>query len=714
MASKAFKRFACAGSILSGLSLPAYAQGVSSDQAADITYAQDIVVTAQRREERLVDVPISITAVTSEKLEATGITSMTDLDRVVPGLVFYTTASHASPTIRGVGSTLTGPGADNPVAIYVDGVYQSAASSLLFDLNNIQQIEVLKGPQGTLFGRNATGGAIRVMTLQPNNDPALRATLSYGRFNDFTAKFYGNVPLVEDKLAFNVAALYRKADNYIHNLFYNKRVRGPENITINPKLRWTPSDATSFTLSGIYSNQKDDKFESFGPYGRRSAAYEANPSFIMPGRNEINQNVRPVWHVKTKGLTFRAEQKAGFGTFSAISGYTDYKGFPLTFDVDFSPANNGSITSTDKDKAFSQELNFTSQSWRNISLVTGLFYYHDKATRIQPFSSGTGAILAGYQSKILTDAYAAFAELTYDATERLHFIVGQRYSYEKKKFNYRNIVTNATGFADANWDGWTPRAVIRFEPSDHDNIYLSWSKGFKSGTFNPSVNPSPATVANAPVSPEKLTAYEIGYKTSRRGFRFNVSAFYNDYTDIQVNIQLAPGIVNYQNAGSAEIYGAEFELGVNLTSEFEVTAGGAWTHGEYKKFLNAPISNGTNSPVTFGDVSGNVTTRTPKFTGNIGATYTHETSSGIFGATVNGAYNSGYYPAPDNRLKSPSYFVVNGEISWTTPDKRFKFAVWGKNITNDTKLLYLAAAQNDVAIYDAPRTYGISLSVNLN
>lgn len=705
----------CAGTALAGLALPAAAQTAGTAAVANDESADEVIVTAQRRSERLVDVPISITAVTGDAMEASGITTMDSLDRLVPGLTFYVTASHASPTIRGVGSTLTGPGADNPVAVYVDGVYQSAASSLLFDFDNVQQVEVLRGPQGTLFGRNATGGAIRVTTYDPSDDAAFRGTVSYDNLNTTSVRGYANIPLVENILAFNIAGLYREGESYITNLYTGDEVGGPQVLGFNPKLRWTPNNDLEFVLSATYMDHSNNRFEAFSPYLRPTSQYVSNPSFQLPGQYETNTNILPHWDTHTEGASFRASWDTDWGTFSSVTGWTDYHG-NLRYDLDFSPANTGYVNIRDDASTYSQELNFASGDWGRFHLVGGLFFYDDTAKRDQPVHNGADAIFAGYEADIFTNAQAAYAELTYDITDQLHITVGERYSEEEKEFHYHNIATNARGEATANWSDWTPRAVLRYEVTPNSSLYASYSQGFKSGVFNPSANPAPPTLTNAPVEPEEVTAYEVGYHFGHGGTTFSAAAFFNEYSNIQVNIQLSPLLgLAYQNAGSAEIYGLELEGGFDLTDELRLTGSAAFTHGEYTEFANAPISDGTLNPVTYGDVSGNDTTRTPEVTANLGLTYTHEfASGGTLGANVSASYNSGYYPAPDNRLATPSYTTINGEISWTTPDDRYRIALFGRNITDENKLLYLAAAALDFKIDDEPQVYGISLSANFN
>ncbi len=705
----------CAGTVLAGVALPAAAQTAPAAPAAASDDSDEVIVTAQRRSERLVDVPISVTAVTGQTLSDTGVIRMSDLDRAAPGLVFYVTASHASPTIRGVGSTLTGPGADNPVAVYIDGMYQSAASALLFEFDNVDQIEVLRGPQGTLFGRNATGGAIRVTTQAPDQDPELRATVSYGSYNDLTARVFGNLPL-GDNVAANIAVMYREADSYLETLYPGNEIHGPSIFAVNPQIRIEPTDRLTITLSGLYADHRDDRYESFAPYLRPSPAYVSNPSFTQPGPYEVNSDIPGRWDTHNEGATLNVAYDTGGGQITAIAGWTSYEGF-LNYDADFAPSTFGYIQGHDRADTTSQEINYATDNDGPFNFVTGLYFYQDIARRSQPFYFGPAGQTnpgAGYEARIDTNAWAAYAEGTYDILDALHLTLGLRYSNEEKSFDFENLVSHVRGNRSDSWSEFTPRAVLRYELTDRSNIYASYSQGFKSGTYNPSVNPTPETISNQPVDPEHVNSYEVGYKISEPGWRFSGAAYFSEYKDIQVNIQLAPSILAYQNAGAAEIYGVELEGGVHLTDNFEVSGGLAYTHGEYTEFANAPISNGTNSPVVFGDVSGNTTTRTPEWTANLNLNYTQPFSTGTFGATAGISYNSGYFPAPDNRLEQPSYTILNGELSWSTPDDRYKFALWGRNLTDETKLLYLAAAQFDLAIYDEPRTYGVSVTANFH
>jgi iron complex outermembrane receptor protein len=671
----------------------------------------EIIVTAQRRSERLTDVPISITTIDPQRMVSAGATSATDLDRITPGLVYATQASHAQPNIRGVGSQLTGPGADNNVAVYVDGVYQAAQSSLIMEFNNVERIEVLKGPQGTLFGRNATGGAITIRTLVPSFDPEARLALSYGRFDDWRVNAYVNLPIVDDVLAVNVAGLFRDEGGYIRNLAYDETVPGVKARAVNGKILIQPTSNFRIILNGLYSNRRDDKNEGLAPYLAPTPAYLSNPQFELPGPREINQNERPRWRTELYSLSARTELDLDVGTVSTITGYNNYKG-DLGFDNDQSPLVGSFSALFDYSRMFSQELNFASRDFGAVNFVAGLFYYHDKSGRDQPISATQGGVpFLRTVSSVETDAWAAYAEANIDITDRLHAIAGLRYSEEKKHaLGRRTIGTGPIIDARDNWSSLTPRFALRYDLTPYSNIYASYSRGFKSGVFNP------AGLQTTSVDPENINAYEIGYKSGRRGFRFNAAAFYYDYTDLQVQSQLNAESLVFQNAASATIYGADIDFSFNLTEEFTIAGGVAYTHGRYDEFPGAlttvrdPVTQLVS--VTYVDQSGATTVRTPEWNGNISATYRRQMGPGTFGATSTLSYMDSYFVSADNRVPVPSSWQLSGELSWTTADERYRFALWGKNLLDDDRLLWLTVGSLDLAIYDSPRTYGVSVSVN--
>lgn len=666
----------------------------------------EIVVTAQRRAERLSDVPIAVTAIGAERMSSAGIVASTDLAAVTPGLSFPTQGAFAQPVVRGVGSSLTGPGADPNVAIYIDGVYQPNQSANIFNFNSVEQVEVLKGPQGTLFGRNATGGAILIRTLNPSYDPEGRFSIGYGRFNDIKLNFYGSAPIVDDVLAANIAIAYRNEDSFTRNIA-GPEVGGLNEYAARAKLLFEPLSNLSFVLTGNYSRIDNPRHLAFAPYQGNNTQNLRNPSLPRPDRAfEVALNEPTDFVTRNTGVSLKGELALDFGTISSITGYGDIRN-TLGLDGDNSVAATSYIAYTDTQETFSQEVVFASDTFGIFSLVAGVFYYDDSATRdlrnsVRATTPVTRRTVAGVDTK----AYAVFSEVNVDVTDRLHLTGGLRYSHEKKTaFGTRTISLPGTLDKSATFSGVTPRAVVRYELTDRSNIYASYSQGFKSGAFNA------ISLETVPVKEETVTAYEVGYKAGGRGLTFNASAFYYDYSNIQVQSSVTTGILLLTNAAAAEIYGADMDFSFPVTDHLRIDGGAAYTHGRYTRFPGAPIV--TPSPTgniqSFGDASGAPTVRTPEFTANSTITYDQDLSFGKLSASATGSYNSGFNWAPDERIKQSKYFLLNGEVSIASPDDMFRLTLWGRNLTNKIIASYQNQnASGDQVVYERPRSYGVT------
>jgi iron complex outermembrane receptor protein len=636
-----------------------------------------------------------------------GIVASTDLAAVTPGLSFPTQGAFAQPVVRGVGSTLTGPGADPNVAIYIDGVYQPNQSANIFNFNSVEQVEVLKGPQGTLFGRNATGGAILIRTLNPSYTPEGRASLSYGRFNDLKLNFYGSAPIISDMAAANIAVAYRAEDSFTRNIA-GPAIGGLKEFAARGKLLIEPTDNLNFVLTGNYSHIDNPRQLAFAPYRGNNTQNLRNPALPRPGRAfEVALNEPTDFITRNTGVSLKGELSLGLGTVSSITAYGDIKN-SLGLDGDNSAAATSYIAYTDTQKTFSQELVFASEKFGMFSFVAGAFYYDDSATRdlrnsLRETTPLTRQTVAGVDTK----AYAIFSEVTLDLAERLHLTGGVRYSHEKKTaFGVRTISLLGTLDESASFSGVTPRAVVRYELNDSSNVYASYSQGFKSGAFN-AIN-----LERVPVKEETVTAYEVGYKTGRRGLTFNASAFYYDYSNIQVQSSITTGVLLLTNAASAEIYGADMDFSIPISQGLSIDGGAAYTHGRYTRFPGAPIvtPTATGNVQSFGDSSGAPTVRTPEFTANTTITFERDVSFGRFSASATGSYNSGFNWAPDERVKQSAYFLLNSEVSIATPDDRFRLTLWGRNLTDKV----IASYQNqntsgDQVVYERPRSYGVTL-----
>ncbi|MBV9511012.1 MAG: TonB-dependent receptor, partial [Caulobacteraceae bacterium] len=442
------------------------------------------MVTAQRREERLKDVPIAITAVSGQQLSKAGITSVTDLGLVTPGLNFAVQGAFAEPTIRGIGTSVTGAGADANVSLYLDGVYQPSQTANLFDLNNVQSVEVLKGPQGTLFGRNATGGAITITTLDPSFHPSADVSAGYGSFNEVRLNGYATGPISQD-IAGDLAVQYKRDDGYIYNVNTGHEDANADTISLRSKLLFKPTDKLSFVLGGNYSNIQDSSPFSVKPVHNdnpfaETVNFPSNPY-------DIDLTDDPTIRTVSDGINLHAKYASDIGTFTSITSYERIVAY-LNADIDNSPIFTSGAHIPSQEETVTQELNYASPQMGPFSWVGGVYFYWDNTGEHVTITSGAVPaphIAADIIGRVRTDAEAAFAEGNYDFTDRLRLIAGVRYSTEEKRAGVDLSGVPGTNWSDRHrWFSVTPRGSLRYSLDPYSNVYLTISQGFKSGNYN--------------------------------------------------------------------------------------------------------------------------------------------------------------------------------------------------------------------------------------
>jgi iron complex outermembrane receptor protein len=695
---------------------PANGQSQPSTPAAaqDDGGVKDIVVTAQRRSENLQNVPVAVTALTPETLAVAGVTSTDDLKALTPGLNFNTNlGGFGQPRIRGVGTTATGPGIENPTATYIDNVYIGTSAGALFALNDVDQVAVLKGPQGTLFGRNATGGLIQVTTRAPSIEPHAEVQFGYGNYKTVNASGYVTGGIT-DTLAASITGLYEnQADGFGKNLFNGQDIQTHREAAGRVKLQWKPDALTKVTLSGDYSQitAADPAIRTYG------LTMFGTPT---PGGNrDIDLNVQPYLNSRQWGTSLTAERELGGVQLVSISAYRDSK-FHVIFDADQLPINGLALDETQIDKQFSQELQLQSTGSGPFKWVAGAFYFHSIG-RYDPIRT-SGAFLASpffplqavdlYVDQRL-DSYAGYAQGTYAIDDATNITAGLRFTSDHRKIVESQTLTVA-GFpvpqapvSEAKtFNKLTWRLAIDHRFSPDVMAYASYNRGFKSGSF------APDTFPIAVLEPETLDAFEVGLKTELfdRKVRFNVAAFYYDQKNLQVN-QIVQGVLLVYNASGSTSYGIDADLQARVTSNFTINAGASYLHARYKTFLNAfelfPLPTGGNSFDQNGNATGNRLQNTPDSTINAGATYDIPTSSGKFTLAANFYHNSGYFADPQNRLRQAPYELVDASVSWVSPDGHMLIRVWSKNLTNSfyyQQTNPLNVGDNYVAA--APRTFG--------
>ncbi len=683
-------------------------------QGAETAEGGDIIVTAQRRSERLVDVPASVVAISGEALAQAGTNGIADLTRQAPGVIINTTGAYTQPTIRGIGASVQGGGAESNVAIYVDGVYVPSQTGAMFDLANLESVQILKGPQGTLFGRNATGGALLLTTLTPSFTPGGKLFASFGRYNEYKLNGYATMPL-SDTLAADLSVYYRHTDGFIRDLRTGGKRNEQSSFDVRSKLLFQPSDGVKLVLAASHNETKDPSGLTYTTKnGNTSGRNFADYGPVAVKRGTSSQEVKTAIEARVNTVSLNGAFDVGFATLNTISGYIDEKDY-INTDLDSSYAPASFAEYDQFNKSFSQEVNLTSQPGSDFSWVAGVYYYWNAAGSRNWKLNGNPF----YKARITSDSISGFADGTYDFGP-ISLIAGLRYSHEKRGFKRGAVAGAYTVDTTATFSSWTPRAGIRVDVGPRSNVYATFSQGFKSGTYNLS---SPSTT---PVKPEKITAYEAGFKTASPAFDLNLAGYLYNYKDIQVTAyDYTSGVSRLFNAAKARVYGIEADATLRPADGFDLRAGVAWTHARFRSFPGAPAfyprttyTNGTpcpdlncgNAQVNY-DASGNRMLRAPDLTVSLAANYRLQLANGgEIGFGLRPYWSSKVNYSFQERISQPSYFTLDADVSWS-PDDKLRLSVWGRNLT-DAKY---ATSRSESSARDAiawaqPVTYGVSAS----
>lgn len=704
----------------------AFAQSTNPTAQDEVAAVDEVVVTAQKRSERLLDVPMSVTATSGEELSNAGISSTGSLQQISPGLLTVNNGLAFTPAIRGISSVGTSAGDEANVSMYLDDVYIGAPLAGLFDLKDIQRIEVLKGPQGTLFGRNATGGALRIVTLPPSFTPRAELSADYGfDYEQLKLGAYLTGPLTSN-IAASLNLFHLSNDGYtvgVAPALAGRRFSRAENSAIRGKLLFQPSDALSFTLAADYSERSDNSIFSAVPRNRRNVA-ENVPDIQLGSPGFYPGSVEPIIDVTAKGVSLDGTwYPSDYLTIRSITAYRSAEGLFQT-DTDRASAGTSSLRLIQDQDTFSQEFNISGPADDRLSWIGGLFYYASDAGnpyfRAFAGNAPTGTIVGDFTDTVKTTSYAAFGELNFDFTDRLHGILGARYTTEKKEFEFRDIVRAAglrTGGAEATYDSPTFRAVLQYDVAEDANVYVSVSNGFKSGVFNSYALPA------IPVAPEKITAGEIGAKGRFSGITLTAAAFWYDYTDIQVTAytQLPTGayVSTLNNAAAATVKGFEISARGSLTDKVSFDVGlSALPTANYDEYTTAsvfvfnPATGGATSVVPF-DASGSRMLRAPKYQGTARLTYEDRVLSGQLLATVNLSYNDGFNWQVGNLSPEEAYTVINAKVSWTDPAGRLTYSAFVENLTDELYSLNTTSGAPGIAdAFAPPRLFGVGIAAH--
>ncbi|WP_160486844.1 TonB-dependent receptor [Aurantiacibacter rhizosphaerae] len=672
---------------------------------------EDIIVTAQRTDQRLQEVPISVIAVTSENLDARGISTSESLTNAVPGLQVNRYGSTVTPYLRGVGALAGSPNQENSVATYIDGIYIASPSGGLTAFNNIDRIEVLKGPQGTLFGRNATGGVIQIITRTPEHTLSGDFEVGYGNYDTVNAGVYVTGGL-SNTIAADLAVQYRnQGDGFGQDLINGEDTYKGKEFGARSKILWEPSATTSITLAGDYNDLVDHSANYVFAEG---GVVPLNPGQVYAGRYATSTNLPSRVEVETYGASLTISQDLGFAELVSLSARRIMKGL-FRFDRDSTPLPILSFDTPLSNKTWSQEVQLISTGNGPLSWTVGAFYYDMEGgyvpARLIGLAVGptpdSSTFIRGVQNN---ESVSVYAQATYEILPELQATGGIRYTSEKIRIDYDVSADGVFLFSTGDKTSFekpTWRLALDYEFVSDVHAYVSYNRGIKSGGFEVLSPFSP------PYKPEILDAYEFGIKSEllNRRLRLNLAAFYYDYQDIQVSSNPGTTILT-TNAAEATIKGFEGDFEAAVTDDFRLSGGFAVLRGEFGDFPTPSVFDEFGVPVVLPNADGNTTGRTPRFTANLLATYTRQTSIGEFGLTGSFAHNSGYFFDPDNRIKAPGYDLFGASVSWTDPSDRYTIRVWGENLTDEEYLSQFSQGGGigDTYTYAPPRTYGVTLS----
>ena len=713
---------ACSAGAVGGQ--PAAAQGTAQGRNAPI------IVTAQRRPELAEDVPISLSVRSGEALERLQVSELGDLNKVVPGLVIPRAGAFTQPYLRGVGKR-SNVGVENGVATYVDGVYMASSIGLLLDLHGIERVEVLAGPQGTLFGRNTTGGVIQVITRDPSPEEAGTVEAHAGSYGYLRGDGY--LTGGSESLAGNLAVSLSRNGGYGINLFTGKHDQGEVDHNVVARTKWLlrPTSQVKVTLAADWQDTEHDfamrPLEGYPPIGQ--------PRVI--GFRDGDQDASNRYHFRYGGVSLKAEAALGALTLLSLSAARRMRAnWNNDLDQGPQPLISGHPTATQKQ--FSQEFQLQSNPAGRIAWLAGLYYFYLEE-QVEPllfrYGGSYSAQLGGRVRRTLfstgkVSSYAAYGQATASLGDHTRLTGGLRYTLEhrsveafgEQEFDAVPFVRPIPGLPlpaeapleDSNtFREMTWRASLDRDLSDTLLSYFSVSRGFQSGGWNLQ------TPQFAPFAPETLDALEGGLKFAAASGRLKVdaSAFYYDYSDIQVSAFTPVGSMT-TNATSAEIYGLQLQLEARPYSRTSVNAGAQLLEAQYGAFRNAtcfdpnPAAAVRYAPIQC-DASGNRLPFAPAFKANLAIS--HEVSLGRSGAlTLSGnvAYSSLFYTEADNLLRQPGYATLDLSAEWRPSGDDLALRLWVRNAT-DAEYDDSVSSFPTVAILHrptAPRRFGISLA----
>jgi iron complex outermembrane receptor protein len=686
---------------------------------------EQVVVTAERRATDLQKTAIAISAFNAKILADRKIDSIRDLSGQIPNFsISRVTISHTTQTyaLRGVGES--DPIQEPVLAVYVDDVYIPRQIGSMVEFNDLERIEVLRGPQGTLYGRNSSAGALRIITRDPGDAFRAKAEVGLGNYGATDVRALIEGPLVAGKLSGSLSYIHHERDGVTFDPTLNHDVNRIDLDAYRAKLRWTPTDKLDVLLTVNALKDRSDS-RSYVPVTQPNGEHRTDRSYseVEPKQDldQISGALRVQYtlndHLKLKSVT-------SYGGFNLNPVYYDNDGTAALIQKNLIHYN---------DQYATQELQLNGD-YGKLTFTSGLFYLHERffvqrdgysrknALATDPVVTPTNYGFARAHNITNTDAYAVFGEATYALTDRLSVTGGLRWTNEEKEFTFDNKVLNLAGQvtgqsiagqADKIFSAITPKASAQFQWTPDVLQYVTYSRGFKSGGFDNRA--TRLDLATRPFAPEKVDTYETGLKTQLfdNRARVNLAVFYNDYKDLQVSYTdpAYPGNSVRGNAGKAHTYGVELETDIRATERLSLQASTGYLFAVYDKYKNA---GGLGV-----DADGHRLLNSPRWSLSGGVTYDVPVNiPGSIRAGLNAQYQTKTYYSALQRPQdeAPAQTFLNGTVTWQSPDPRWSVQLSGRNLLDSDKPVsstYTPSTGVYYKNYPDPRTWLVTLKYAL-
>lgn len=746
---------------------PAYAQdGVDEDNSTTQEEARPastsdntIIVTARRRQENLLDVPVAVSTVSGDRIDASGSFNVDRLQQVQPSLQFYSSnPRNTAVNIRGLGAPfgLTNDGIEQGVGIYIDDVYYARVAASTFDFLDVEQIEVLRGPQGTLYGKNTTAGALNITTRKPTFEPEGSAQVSFGNLGYVQGKAAISGPL-SDKLAARIVASATSRNGTLTNVTTGSKVNELDNFGTRAQLLWEPTDKLSVTFAGDYNRQNPEccgqvfvrVAPTQRPENRQFEALANHFGYEPASRNPFDRKVDHDTDLRAKqsfgGLSTKIALDIGEGSLSSVTAWRFWDWNPSN-DRDYTELPITTISANpSRQRQWTQEFRYNSGTGNVVDYTAGLFLFSQtiKSTGLQeqgsaasywllgPTNGADPALLDGLRQTTDIDysnqSAALFGRLTWNVGSTFRIEPGVRINYDRKKADYEAVASGGletndpvliarkagvlqsqsyeTAFSDWNLSG---DITLSWKPTDNTLLYATYAKSFKSGGVNLSGIPNrsdgtPATEL-ATVKPEKVDHYELGLKGSLWGQKatYSLSAYRSDIKDYQATVvNGAIGVLRgyLANAQKVRSQGIEAEVALHPVTGLSLTGNVAYTDAKYISFPDAPppleLSGGSTSVV---DISGSRLPGVSKWSASYSAEYSLPASllhtDGEVYAGIDGNVRSRWSssPSPSEYMWVNGYALTNLRVGYRV-DHSWNVFGWVRNAF-DTKYFDFLTAQS--------------------